>query len=40
MGRVLAFQKRCAQAGLPVFWGVDRALHAVSRFLDWHESRS
>jgi acyl-CoA synthetase (NDP forming) len=40
MGRVLAFQKHCAQAGLPVFWGVDRALHAVSRFLDWHESRS
>lgn len=40
MARVLAFQDRCARAGLPVFWGVHRALHAVSRFLDWHEARS
>jgi acyl-CoA synthetase (NDP forming) len=39
MSRALAFQERCAQAGLPVFWGVDRALHAISRFLDWHEGR-
>jgi acyl-CoA synthetase (NDP forming) len=40
MDRVLSFQDRCARAGLPVFWGVHRALHAVSRFLDWHEARS
>jgi acyl-CoA synthetase (NDP forming) len=40
MARVLAFQERCAKAGLPVFWGVHRALHAVARFLDWHEARS
>jgi len=39
MERVLAFQKGCARAGLPVFWGVHRALHAISRFLDWHEGR-
>jgi acyl-CoA synthetase (NDP forming) len=40
MERVVAFQERCARAGLPVFWGVHRALHAVARFLDWHEARS
>ena len=40
MARVLAFQERCARARLPVFWGVHRALHAVARFLDWHEARS
>lgn len=39
MGRVLAFQDRCARVGLPVFWGVERALHAIARFLDWHEGR-
>jgi acyl-CoA synthetase (NDP forming) len=40
MERVVAFQERCARAELPVFWGVQRALHAVARFLDWHEARS
>jgi acyl-CoA synthetase (NDP forming) len=40
MARVLAFQDLCARAGLPVFWGVHRALHAVSSFLNWHEARS
>ncbi len=39
MGRVLAFQEGCARAGLPVYWGVHRALHAVARFLDWHDGR-
>jgi acyl-CoA synthetase (NDP forming) len=37
---VLAFQDIAARAGSPVFWGVHRALHAVSRFLDRHEGRS
>jgi acyl-CoA synthetase (NDP forming) len=40
MARLLAFQGRSARAGLPVFWGVHRALRAVARFLDWHEARS
>ena len=40
MARVLAFQDRCARAGLPVFWGVHRALHAVSRLIEWQEGRS
>ncbi len=40
MARVLAFQDRCARAGLPVFWGVHRALHAVSRLIEWQDARS
>jgi hypothetical protein len=40
MSRALAFQQRCAQVRIPVFWGVDRALHAIARFMDWQESRS
>jgi len=40
MSRVLTFQKHCAKVRIPVFWSVDRALHAVARFMDWHEGRS
>jgi acyl-CoA synthetase (NDP forming) len=40
MGRVLEFQRRCAEAGLPVYWGVERALRSISKFLHWHERRA
>ncbi|MGB6836070.1 MAG: CoA-binding protein [Dehalococcoidia bacterium] len=40
MGRILDFQRGCAEAGLPVYWGVERALCAISRVLDWYKQRA
>ena len=40
MGRILDFQRGCAEAGLPVYWGVERALRSISKFLHWHEQRA
>jgi acyl-CoA synthetase (NDP forming) len=37
MSRVLDFQRGAAEAGLPVYWGMERALRSISKFLDWHE---
>ncbi len=37
MNRVLEFQRGVAEAGLPVYWGMERALRSISKFLDWHE---
>jgi acyl-CoA synthetase (NDP forming) len=38
-GLVLDLQKRCAQAGMPVFSSFDRAARAISRFVRYHEER-
>ena len=40
MSRILDFQRGCAEAGLPVYWGVERALRSISKFLHWHEQRA
>jgi acyl-CoA synthetase (NDP forming) len=40
MNRILDFQRGAAEAGLPVYWGVERALRSISKFLDWHERRA
>ncbi len=40
MGRIIDFQRACAEAGLPVYWGVERALRPISKLLDWHQQRA
>ncbi len=40
MSRNLDFQRISAEAGLPVYWGTERALRSLSRFIDWHERRA
>lgn len=37
MSRILDFQRGAAKAGFPVYWGMERALRSISKFLDWHE---
>ncbi len=39
MKRIVDFQRAAADAGLPVYWGVERALRSISKFIDWHERR-
>jgi hypothetical protein len=39
MGRILDFQRGAAEVDLPVYWGVERALRSIAKFLDWHEQR-
>ena len=38
MSKVLDFQRGVADAGLPVYWGMERALRSISKFLDWREN--
>jgi acyl-CoA synthetase (NDP forming) len=33
MDRILSFQRAAAEAGLPVYWGVERALRAIAKLL-------
>jgi acyl-CoA synthetase (NDP forming) len=40
MKRIVDFQRAAAEAGLPVYWGVERALRSISKVLDWHEWRA
>ncbi len=39
MDRIVDFQRLAAEANLPVYWGVERAVRSISKFLDWHERR-
>jgi acyl-CoA synthetase (NDP forming) len=40
MSRIVEFQRAAAEAGLPVYWGVERALRSIAKFIDWHERRA